>query len=103
MLKQEGCVTKKNMAKDENLKFDNSTLQNIDSQAPGLGLKRVGLVGLGSKTNPKTSYRNLGEIVAAAAKFSLESNIDIILASPEELSAEAKLRTLTNFTQFLNL
>ncbi|XP_022861000.1 leucine aminopeptidase 2, chloroplastic-like isoform X2 [Olea europaea var. sylvestris] len=111
-------VTEKDVTKDENLKFKNSTLQKLDSQLggslseasteedftgkagqsiilrlSGLGLKRVGLVGLGSATNPTTSYRSLGEAVAAASKSALASNIAITLASPEGLSAEEKLST----------
>ncbi|XP_022845244.1 leucine aminopeptidase 2, chloroplastic-like [Olea europaea var. sylvestris] len=111
-------VTEKDMAKDENSKFKNSTLQNLDShlggslseasteedftgkagqstilRLPGLGSKRVGLVGLGSAANPTTAYRSLGEAVATAAKSSLASNVAITLASPKGLSAETKLST----------
>ncbi|KAL2534823.1 Leucine aminopeptidase 3 [Abeliophyllum distichum] len=111
-------VTEKDMAKDENSKFKNSTLQKLDThlggflseasteedftgkagqstvlRLPGLGSKRVGLVGLGSAVNLSTAYRSLGEAVAAAAKSALASNIAITLASPEGLSAEKKLST----------
>ncbi|KAG9129052.1 hypothetical protein Leryth_016875 [Lithospermum erythrorhizon] len=111
-------VTEKDMAKDENSKFQNPILQNLDShlggllseasleedfsgkagqstilRLPGLGSKRVGLVGLGSAASPITAYRSLGEVVAAAAKSAQASNVAVALASPEGLSEELKLST----------
>ncbi|CAK9168855.1 unnamed protein product [Ilex paraguariensis] len=107
-------VTEKDLAKDENSKFKNSILKKLDSQfggllseasyeedftgkagqstflrLPGLGSKRVGLIGLGS-TASSNAYRSLGEAVAAAAKTTQATSIAIALASSEELSDESK-------------
>lgn len=112
------AVTEKDMAKDNNSKFQNPLLQKLDSQLggllsevsveedftgksgqstilrlPGLGTKRVGLVGLGSAASPTAAYRSLGEAVAAAAKSAQASNVAIALASSEGLSAGLKLTT----------
>ncbi|XP_052199222.1 leucine aminopeptidase 2, chloroplastic-like isoform X2 [Diospyros lotus] len=109
-------VTEKDMVKDENLKFQNSILKKLDSQLggllaeasleedftgkagqstvlrlPGLGSKRIGLIGLGQSASTALAYRGLGEAVAVAAKSTQASNVAIALASPEELSAESKL------------
>ncbi|KAJ9688991.1 hypothetical protein PVL29_014576 [Vitis rotundifolia] len=113
-------VTEKDMAKDENLKFDNPILKKLDSQLggllaeasseedftgksgqstilrlPGLGSKRVGLIGLGQLTpcSPPVAYRSLGETVAVAAKAAQASDVAIVLASSEGLSAESKIYT----------
>ncbi|KAK4431861.1 Leucine aminopeptidase 2, chloroplastic [Sesamum alatum] len=111
-------VTEKDMAKDENSKFKNSVLQKLDSKLggllsevsseedftgkagqstiirlPGLGSKRVGLIGLGSAASPTVTYRNLGEAVAAAAKSTQASNVAITLASSEGIPAELKPST----------
>lgn len=111
-------VTEKDMAKDENAKFQNPILQKLDShldgllseasseedfsgkagqstilRLPGRGSKRVGLVGLGSAASPTTAYRSLGEAVAAAAKSAQASNVAVALASPGALSEETKLST----------
>ncbi|XP_075489979.1 neutral leucine aminopeptidase, chloroplastic-like [Primulina tabacum] len=110
-------VTEKDMAKDENLKFKNLVLQKLDShlggllsevsseedftgksgqstilRLPGLGSKRVGLIGLGS-TSATLAYHGLGEAVAAAAKSTQSSNVAITLASSEGLSLESKPTT----------
>lgn len=112
------AVTEKDMAKDNNSKFQNPLLQKLDSQLggllsevsveedftgksgqstilrlPGLGTKRVGLVGLGSAASPTAAYGSLGEAVAAAAKSAQASNVAIALASSEGLSAGLKLTT----------
>ncbi|KAK6151591.1 hypothetical protein DH2020_014226 [Rehmannia glutinosa] len=109
---------RKDMAKDENSKFKNSILQKLDMQLggllseasseedftgkagqstvlrlPGLGSKRVGLIGLGSAASPTVTYRNLGEAVALAAKSSQASKVAITLASSEGIPAELKLST----------
>ncbi|KAL2481134.1 Leucine aminopeptidase 1 [Abeliophyllum distichum] len=111
-------VTEKDMAKNENLKFKNSTLLKLDSELggllseasseedftgkagqstvlrlPGLDSKRIGLIGLGSITSAIASYRSLGEAVGEAAKTANSSKIAIALASSEGLSAESKLAT----------
>ncbi|EYU34348.1 hypothetical protein ABFS82_11G033600 [Erythranthe guttata] len=111
-------VTEKDMVKDENSKFKNSILQKLDLQLggllseasseedftgksgqstvlrfPGIGSKRVGLIGLGSTSSPTLTYRSLGEAVAAVAKSARASNVAIALASSEGISAESKLST----------
>lgn len=113
-------VTEKDMAKDDNSKFENSILKKLDSQLggslaeasaeedftgkvgqstvlrlPGLGSKRVGLIGLGQSATTTAAFRGLGEAVAAAAKSSQASDVGIVLASTEGLSAESKLSTAT--------
>lgn len=110
-------VTEKDMEKDENLAFKNIILQKLDLQLggllseasseedftgkagqstvlrlPGLGSKRVGLIGLGAPS-ATTAYRSLGEAVAAAAKSSQASNVAITLASAERIAAELKPST----------
>ncbi|XP_030456453.1 leucine aminopeptidase 1-like [Syzygium oleosum] len=111
-------VTEKDMAKDENSKFQNSILERLDAQLsgllaeasseedftgksgqsvvlrlPGSGSKRVGLIGLGQSASTATAFRGLGEAVGAAAKAAQASNVGIVLASSEGLSAESKLTT----------
>ncbi|KAK6944353.1 Peptidase M17, leucyl aminopeptidase, C-terminal [Dillenia turbinata] len=113
-------VTEKDMAKDENLKFENSILKKLDSQLggllaeasaeedftgksgqstilrlPGLGSKRIGLIGLGTANSSPAAYKSLGEAVAAAAKSAHANNVAIALASTEALSTESKLSTAT--------
>ncbi|KAB1206002.1 Leucine aminopeptidase 3, chloroplastic [Morella rubra] len=113
-------VTEKDMAKDENLKFENSILKKLDSQLggllaeasseedftgkagqstvlrlPGLGSKRVGLIGLGQSASTTVAFRSLGEAVGAAAKAAQASDVAIVLASSEGLSSESKLTTAT--------
>ncbi|CAL5402149.1 unnamed protein product [Camellia sinensis] len=94
-------VTEKDMAKDENSKFQNSILKKLDSHLggllaealPGLGSKRIGLIGLGQCASTTTAYSSLGEAVAGAAKAAQASNVAIVLASSEGLSANSKLST----------
>ncbi|GFP89361.1 leucine aminopeptidase 3 chloroplastic [Phtheirospermum japonicum] len=108
------------MAKDENSKFKNSTLQKLDLQLggllseatseedftgkagqstifrlPGLGSKRVGLYGLGT-ASANVAYRNLGEAVAFAAKSAKANNVAITLASSEAIPAESKSTTASS-------
>ncbi|KAL1553786.1 Leucine aminopeptidase 2, chloroplastic [Salvia divinorum] len=109
-------VTEKDLVRDDNSKFKNSLLKKLDSKLqgllsdasaeeeftgksgqstvlrlPGLGAKRVALIGLGSGASATSTYRSLGEAVAAAAKPSRASNVAIALASPEGIPAELKL------------
>ncbi|KAM7511662.1 hypothetical protein LguiB_010537 [Lonicera macranthoides] len=113
-------VTEKDMAKDENSKFQNSVLKTLDSKLggllseasseedftgkigqltvlrlAGLGSKRISLIGLGQclPASSMAAYRGLGEAVAAAAKASQANNVAIVLASSEGLSSETKLTT----------
>lgn len=115
-------VTEKDMAKDENSKFENPILKQLDShlrgllaeasseedftgksgqstilRLPGLGSKRVGLIGLGqcSPSSPPAAYRSLGETVAAAAKTAQAGDVAIVLASSEGLSDDFKICTAT--------
>lgn len=113
-------VTEKDLTKDENSKFENSILKKLDShlggllaevsseedftgkagqstvlRLPGLGSKRVGLIGLGQSASTTAAFRGLGEAVAAAAKAAQASEVAIVLASSEGLSAESKLSTAT--------
>ncbi|XP_047321617.1 leucine aminopeptidase 1-like [Impatiens glandulifera] len=112
------AVTEKDLAKDESSKFQNSILNKLDSRLggllaeasleedftgksgqstvlrlPGLGSKRVGLIGIGNNSSSTAAYRSLGESVAAAAKAAKASNVAVVLASPDALSAESKLST----------
>ena len=109
-------VTEKDLVRDDNSKFKNSLLKTLDSKLqgllseasaeeeftgksgqstvlrlPGLGAKRVGLIGLGSGASVTSTYRSLGEAVAAAAKLARASNVAITLASSEGIPAELKL------------
>ncbi|KAK8509309.1 hypothetical protein V6N13_062356 [Hibiscus sabdariffa] len=109
-------VTEKDMTKDENSKFENSILKKIDGllggllaeasseedftgksgqstvlRLPGLGSKRVGLIGLGQPVSSPAAFRGLGESVAAAAKTAQANSVAVVLASSEGLSNESKL------------
>ncbi|KAF4390107.1 hypothetical protein G4B88_005025 [Cannabis sativa] len=111
-------VTEKDFKKDDNSKFENPILKKLDShlggllaevsseedfsgkvgqstivRLPGLGSKRVGLIGLGQSASTTAAFRGLGEAVAAAAKAAQASDVAIVLASSEDLSAESKLTT----------
>ncbi|KAK6236924.1 Peptidase M17 [Theobroma cacao] len=111
-------VTEKDMTKDENSKFQNSILKKLDGllggllaevsseedftgkagqstvlRLPGLGSKRVGLIGLGQSVLSPAAFRGLGEAVAAAAKTAQASSVAVALASSEGLSNESKLST----------
>ncbi|KAM0020567.1 putative aminopeptidase [Helianthus debilis subsp. tardiflorus] len=108
-------VTEKDMMKDENLKFENQILENLDSKlggllsevsceenftgkvgrstvirVSGLGAKRVSLIGLGKCPTVPSSYRVLGESVASAAKASQANNVAVTLASSEALTPASK-------------
>lgn len=110
------AVTEKDMSKDENSKFENPILKKLDShlggllaeasfeedfkgkagqstvlRLPGLGSKRVGLIGLGNSALTVSAFKGLGEAVAAAAKAAQASEIAVVLASSDSLSAESKL------------
>lgn len=107
-------VTEKDMAKDVNSKFQNPILSKLDAhlgglladvsseedfsgkpgqstvlRLPGLGSKRVGLIGLGKSASSPSAFQSLGEAVAAAAKASQASSVAVVLASSE--SNESKL------------
>ncbi|XWS70408.1 hypothetical protein CRYUN_Cryun03dG0045600 [Craigia yunnanensis] len=111
-------VTEKDMTKDENSEFQNSILKKLDDlwggllaeasseedftgkagqstvlRLPGLGSKRVGLIGLGQSVSSPAAFRVLGEAVAATAKTAQASSVAVVLASSESLSNESKLNT----------
>ncbi|XP_050206517.1 leucine aminopeptidase 1-like [Mercurialis annua] len=111
-------VTEKDMAKDESTKFENSLLKKLDThlggllseasseedftgkagqsmvlRLPGLGSKRVGLVGLGQSASTPLAFRNFGETIAATAKAAQANSVAIVLASPESISNGSKLNT----------
>lgn len=109
-------VTEKDMGKDENSKFQNSILKKLDAQLsgllaeasleedftgkagqsvvlrlPGLGSKRIGLIGLGQSAAATSAFRSLGEAVAAAAKAVKASEVAVMLADSDGWSTESKL------------
>lgn len=104
------------MKKDSDSKFENLVLKKLDEKLggilveasteedftgksgqstvlrlPGLGFKRLGLLGLGSPSSSVTAYQGIGEAVAAVAKAAHASNAAICLASLDGMSEEAKL------------
>lgn len=106
------------MSKDSDSKFENSILKRLDEKLggllaeasteedftgkagqsmvlrlPGLGFKRVGLVGRGqcSPSSTATAYRCIGEAVAVVAKSAQASNVAIVLSSSNGISEEFKL------------
>ncbi|XP_077238120.1 leucine aminopeptidase 1-like [Tasmannia lanceolata] len=114
------AVSEKDVSKDSNSKFENAILRRIDNQLSGLlaeasaeedftgkagqstvlrlsslGFRRLVLIGLGqSKPSTNiTTYRGLGEAIAAAAKASQASKVAIVLASSEGISSDMKLET----------
>uniref|UniRef100_A0A2P2NYB2 Uncharacterized protein MANES_06G034100 n=1 Tax=Rhizophora mucronata TaxID=61149 RepID=A0A2P2NYB2_RHIMU len=111
-------VTEKDMAKNESAKFENSLLKKLDShlggllseasseedftakvgqsmvlRLPGLGSKRVGLIGLGQSASTTFAFRSFGEAIAAVAKSAQASNVALVLASAESIPDESKLNT----------
>ncbi|XP_024014293.1 leucine aminopeptidase 1 isoform X1 [Eutrema salsugineum] len=102
-------VTEKDLAKDDHSKFENPILNKLDAhlsgllalvsseedftgkpgqstvlRLPGLGSKRIGLIGLGkSASSSPVAYQSLGEAVATVSKASQSSSVAIVLASPE--------------------
>ncbi|XVE71141.1 hypothetical protein DITRI_Ditri10aG0126500 [Diplodiscus trichospermus] len=109
-------VTEKDMAKDENSRFLNSILKKLDDllggllaeasseedftgkagqstvlRLPGLGSKRVGLIGLGQSASFPAAFRGLGEAVASTAKTAQACSVAVVLASSEGFSNELKL------------
>ncbi|XP_008803712.2 leucine aminopeptidase 2, chloroplastic-like [Phoenix dactylifera] len=112
------AVSENDMSKDLDSKFENSILKRLDEKLggllaeasteedftgkagqsmvlrlPGLGFKRVGLVGLGqcSPSSTATAYRSIGEAVAVVAKAAQAINAAVILASSNGISEEFKL------------
>ncbi|KAI4335548.1 hypothetical protein L6164_014185 [Bauhinia variegata] len=111
-------VTEKDITKDENSKFENQILKKLDSKLggllaeasseedftgkvgqstvlriPGLGSKRVGLIGLGQSASTTAALKGFGEAIAAVAKSAQAGSVAIVLASSEGISAESKPKT----------
>ncbi|KAB5521625.1 hypothetical protein DKX38_025944 [Salix brachista] len=93
-------VTEKDMTKDDNKRFENSLLKNLDTKlgghlseasseedftgkpgqsmvlrVPGHGAKRIGFIGLGKSAANAYAFRNFCEAIAAAAKNAQASNV----------------------------
>ncbi|XP_018509992.2 leucine aminopeptidase 1 isoform X1 [Brassica rapa] len=102
-------VTEKDSTRDSSSKFENPILNKLDAHSsgllalvsseedfngkpgqstvlrlPGLGSKRIGLIGLGKSA----AFQSLGEAVATVAKASQSSSVGVALASHE---TESKL------------
>nr|VDC63429.1 unnamed protein product [Brassica rapa] len=102
-------VTEKDSKRDSSSKFENPILNKLDAHSsgllalvsseedfngkpgqstvlrlPGLGSKRIGLIGLGKSA----AFQSLGEAVATVAKASQSSSVGVALASHE---TESKL------------
>ncbi|KAG6532866.1 leucine aminopeptidase 1-like [Zingiber officinale] len=110
------AVSENDMKKDQDSKFVNLILKKLDEKLsgllaeasaeedfsgksgqstvlrlPGLGFKRIGLLGLGSSSSKVSAYRGIGEAVAAVAKVAQASNAAVCLASSDGLSEESKV------------
>ncbi|XP_006857233.2 leucine aminopeptidase 1 [Amborella trichopoda] len=111
-------VSEKDMARDEKGAFENLVLQKLDGllsgllaeaskeedftgkpgqstvlRFPGLGFRRVGLIGLGQGSLTTATFKGFGEAVASSAKAAQAANVGVLLASSDCLSSEAKLNT----------
>ncbi|KAG6739848.1 hypothetical protein POTOM_057463 [Populus tomentosa] len=111
-------VTEKDMTKDDSKRFENSLLKKLDAKLgghlseasseedftgkpgqslvlrlPGLGSKRISLIGLGQSATNTYAFRNCGEAIAAVAKTAQACNVGIVLASTGSTSNESKLNT----------
>ncbi|KAK7329929.1 hypothetical protein VNO77_24111 [Canavalia gladiata] len=111
-------VTEKDLARNAQSRFENVILSKIDSKLggllaeasseedfsgklgqsivlriTGLGSKRVGLIGLGQSLSTPVPFKGFGEAVVAAAKSAQASDVAVVLASSEGLSAQSKLST----------
>ncbi|KAB5552308.1 hypothetical protein DKX38_009619 [Salix brachista] len=94
-------VTEKDMTKDDNKRFENSLLKNLDTKlgghlseasseedftgkpgqsmvlrVPGHGAKRIGFIGLGKSAANAYAFHNFCEAIAAAAKNAQANNSD---------------------------
>ena len=121
-------VTEKDMVKDESAKFENVILKKLDSKLggllaeasseedftgkvgqstvlriPGLGSKRVGLIGLGQSASTTAAFTGFGEAVAATAKSAQASSVAIVLASSEGLSGDSKPNTASAIASGISL
>ncbi|URE15580.1 Leucine aminopeptidase 2 [Musa troglodytarum] len=110
------AVSEKDMKKDSDSKFQNVFLKRLDDKIggllaeavteedfngkagqstvlrlPGLGFKRLGLVGLGSSSSTVAAYRGIGEAVAGVAKAAQANSVAVCLASSDGISEELKI------------
>ncbi|AEC07539.1 Leucine aminopeptidase 3 [Arabidopsis thaliana] len=111
-------VTEKDLAKDGNSKFENPILSKVDAhlsgllaqvsseedftgkpgqstvlRLPGLGSKRIALIGLGQSVSSPVAFHSLGEAVATVSKASQSTSAAIVLAS--SVSDESKLSSVS--------
>lgn len=110
------AVSEKDTKKDSDSKFQNVFLKRLDDKIggllaeavteedftgkagqstflrlPGLGFKRLGLVGLGSSSSTAAAYRGIGEAVAGVAKAAQANSVAVCLASSDGISEELKI------------
>ncbi|GLT73361.1 hypothetical protein SLA2020_452270 [Shorea laevis] len=88
-------VTEKDMTKDDNSKFENSILKKLDSQLGGYWLKPLPRRILPERLASQQFLGFGSWLKEAAAKTAQASDVAIVLASSEGLSAESKLNTAT--------
>lgn len=113
------AVSEKDISKDSNAKFSNPIIKNIDEELkgflteaaveeeftgkagqttilriPGLGFRRLALIGLGSCKTSATvaAYKGVGESLGAFAKASQARSAAIVITSCEEMPEEFKLK-----------
>ncbi|KAJ6740563.1 LEUCINE AMINOPEPTIDASE 2 CHLOROPLASTIC-RELATED [Salix purpurea] len=104
------------MTKDDNKRFENSLLKNLDAKlgghlseassdedftrkpcqslvlrVPGHGAKRIGFIGLGKSATNTYIFCNFGEAIAAVAKNAQASDVGIVLTSTGSTLNESKL------------
>ena len=104
-------ATEKDSTKDSASKFENPILNKLDARLsgllalvsseedfsgkpgqstvlrlPGLGSKRIGLIGLGKSASSPAAFQSLGEAVATVAKASQSSTVAVALASHDNES-----------------
>lgn len=118
-------VAEKDLAKDDKSKFVNPILNKLDPHSsgllalvsseedftgksgqstvlrlPGLGSKRICLIGLGKSASSPAAFQSFGEAVATVSKASQSSSVAIVLASPENESnfSSASAIASGNFT-----
>ncbi|CAI8587226.1 unnamed protein product [Vicia faba] len=104
------AVTEKDVARDDESRFQNPILSALDSKlggllaeasfeedfagkvgqstvlriAAGIGSKRVALLGLGASASGPAAFKGLGEAVAAAAKSAQAVHVAVVLASSSQ-------------------
>ncbi|CAI8616981.1 unnamed protein product [Vicia faba] len=119
------AVTEKDVARDDESRFQNPILSMLDSKLGGLlaeasfeedfagkvgqstvlriaaeiGSKRVALLGLGASASGPAAFKGLGEAVAAAAKSAQAVHVAVVLASSSQglssLNTASAIATVT--------